>query len=104
MKNRMNGLYKAAFIMLIVCVLLLVAGLLTAYEFHSKMFSAVFSGGAVLLAFVGIILTLKSKQSTKVKKSRKEKKLEKIMAEMNSIEGTRDDESEGQNVPPQISE
>lgn len=98
----MNGLYKAAFIMLIVSVLIFIAGLLTAYVLDRKLYSAVISGGAVLLAFVGIILALKSKQSTKVKKSRKEKKLERIMEEMNTDEAVQEDLIERQNENTQI--
>ncbi len=59
--NKMNGLFKAGFIMLMVCIPLFFAALLTAYIFEEIYLSAVFSGGGAFLAFLGIILTMKSK-------------------------------------------
>lgn len=60
-KRKMNGLFKAGFILLMVCIGLLIASIITAYMFEQKYFSSVFSAGGVLLALVGIILVMFSK-------------------------------------------
>lgn len=60
-KNKMNGLYKTGFILLLICVPMFFAALATAYLFEQIYLSAIFSAGGTLLAFVGIILTMYSK-------------------------------------------
>lgn len=56
----MNGLYKTGFILLMVCIVLLIAAIITAYLFEQIYFSAVFSAGGCFLALIGIILVMKS--------------------------------------------
>lgn len=58
--TKMNGLYKTGFILLMVCVVLLIAAISTAYLFEQIFFSAVFSAGGCFLALIGIILVMKS--------------------------------------------
>lgn len=61
MKRKMNGLYKAAFILLLVCLLLFVASIIVAYLLKMPKTSAVFSCGGAFLAFLGIIFAGLSK-------------------------------------------
>lgn len=63
MKNKikMDGLYKTGFILLLVCVALFVAAVITAYAFNRIKLSVIFSAGGALLAFLGIILVMFSK-------------------------------------------
>lgn len=60
-KRRMNGLFKTGFILLMVCVAMLIAAIITAYLLERPIFSAVFSAGGAFLAFLGIIFVMKSK-------------------------------------------
>ena len=60
-KRKMNGLYLTGFILLMVCVAMLIAAIITAYLFEQTYFSAVFSAGGAFLAFLGIIFVMKSK-------------------------------------------
>ncbi len=60
-KNKMNGLYKTGFILLLCCFPMFFAALAVAYLLDQIYLSAVFSGGGALLAFAGIIFTMFSK-------------------------------------------
>ena len=60
-KQKMNVLFKIAFILLIICVLLILASIIIAYAFDSEKWSAITSASGVLLASVGIILGMLSK-------------------------------------------
>ena len=60
-KRKMNGLFKTGFILLMVCIAMLIAAIITAYLFEQTYFSAVFSAGGAFLAFLGIIFVMKSK-------------------------------------------
>ncbi len=64
-KNKMNGLYKAAFIILLVCLLMLIASVVVAYAFNRPKISAIISVSGVFLAFLGIILSAVSKPKSK---------------------------------------
>ena len=84
-KQKMNVLFKIAFILLIICVLLILASIIIAYAFDSEKWSAITSASGVLLATVGIILGMLSKpKKVKLKDENKEKQLTKteIPAEM----------------------
>ena len=67
----MNGLYLTGFILLMVCVAMLIAAIITAYLLERPIFSAVFSAGGAFLAFLGIIFVMKSK-------SKKEKPVQNV--------------------------
>ena len=56
--NKMNGLFKAGFILLMVCIPMFLASLIVAYLLYEAYLSVIFSGGGAFLAFVGIILTM----------------------------------------------
>lgn len=60
-KNKMNGLYKAGFIILLVCIPLFFAAVIVAYLVENIYLSVVFSGGGAFMAFLGIIFVMKSK-------------------------------------------
>lgn len=60
-KQKMNVLFKIAFILLVICVVLIFASIIIAYAFDSEKWSAICSGCGVLLATVGIILAMLSK-------------------------------------------
>ena len=64
-KQKMNVLFKIAFILIIVCVLMIFASIIIAYAFDSEKWSAICSAGGVLLATVGIILAMLSKPKKK---------------------------------------
>ena len=70
-KRRMNGLYLTGFILLMVCIAMLIAAIITAYLLERPIFSAVFSAGGAFLAFLGIIFVMKSK-------SKKEKPVQNV--------------------------
>ena len=70
-KRKMNGLFKTGFILLMVCVAMLIAAIITAYLFEQTYFSAVFSAGGAFLALLGIIFVMKSK-------SKKEKPVQNV--------------------------
>lgn len=70
-KRKMNGLFKTGFILLMVCIAMLIAAIITAYLFEQTYFSAVFSAGGAFLAFLGIIFVMKSK-------SKKEKPVQNV--------------------------
>lgn len=62
MKNKkMNVLFKIAFILLVICILLIFASIIIAYAFDSEKWSSICSATGVLLATVGIILAMFSK-------------------------------------------
>ena len=58
---KMNGLYKAGFILLMICIPWVLSSIAVAY-LYDKWLSAVFSGGGAFLAFLGIIFVMKSKE------------------------------------------
>ena len=60
-KRKMNGLFKTGFILLMVCIAMLIASIITAYLFQHTYFSAVFSAGGAFLALLGIIFVMLSK-------------------------------------------
>ena len=60
-KRKMNGLFKTGFILLMVCIAMLIAAIITAYLLERPKFSAVFSAGGAFLAFLGIIFVMMSK-------------------------------------------
>lgn len=73
--NKMNGLFKAGFIILLLCIPMFLAALAVAYILEEVYFSAIFSAGGAFLAFVGIILVMFSKpKKFKPKKIRRNKK------------------------------
>lgn len=59
--NKMNFLYKIAFIILMLAIPLTLCAAATAYLFEQVYLSAVFSAGGAFLMFVGIILAMFSK-------------------------------------------
>ena len=70
--NKMNGLFKAGFIILLVCIPMFLMALVVAYIFEEIYLSAVFSAGGAFLAFLGIIFVMFSKpKKLKPKKARK---------------------------------
>ncbi len=73
-KQKMNVLFKIAFILLIVCVLMIFASIIIAYAFDSEKWSAICSAGGVLLATVGIILAMLSKPKKEKGNRRKQRK------------------------------
>ena len=73
-KRKMNGLYLTGFILLMVCVAMLIAAIITAYLLERPIFSAVFSACGAFLAFLGIIFVMKSK-------SKKEKPVQNVEEE-----------------------
>ena len=60
-KRKMNGLYLTGFILLMVCVAMLIAAIITAYLLERPKFSAVFSAGGAFLGLLGIIFVMLSK-------------------------------------------
>lgn len=75
MKKRikMNGLYKTAFILLLVCVVMFIAAIIAAYLIRNQKLSAIFSVIGVFLAFLGIVFATISKPKTVKLKSEQEK-------------------------------
>lgn len=61
MKRKMNGLYKTAFILMLVAAALFIAATIVAYALERPYFSAVFSCSGAFLAFLGIIFATCSK-------------------------------------------
>lgn len=53
-KTKMNILYKIAFIIMLVCIVLLVTGAVTGYLID-PVFALIFAGSGVALAFVAIV-------------------------------------------------
>ena len=52
MKRKMNGLYKTAFILMLVAAALFIAATIVAYALERPYFSAVFSCSGAFLAFL----------------------------------------------------
>lgn len=63
--DKMNWMFKAGFILLMLCIVLFFVAIIVAYLLKRPNLSTVFSGGGALLAFVGIILTMFSKPKKK---------------------------------------
>lgn len=77
-KQKMNVLFKIAFILLIICVLLIFASIIIAYAFDSEKWSSLTSASGVLLATVGIVLAMLSKpKKPKSKDENSEKTVDK---------------------------
>ena len=77
-KQKMNVLFKIAFILLIICVLLIFASIIIAYAFDSEEWSSLTSASGVLLATVGIVLAMLSKpKKPKSKDENSEKTVDK---------------------------
>ena len=77
-KQKMNVLFKIAFILLITCVLLIFASIIIAYAFDSEEGSSLTSASGVLLATVGIVLAMLSKpKKPKAKDENSEKTVDK---------------------------
>lgn len=79
--NKMNGLFKAGFIILLVCIPMFLMSLVVAYIFEEIYLSAVFSAGGAFLAFLGIIFVMCSKPKKIKHKKAKKKRLKKHMQE-----------------------
>lgn len=75
-KQKMNVLFKIAFVLLVICILLIFASIVIAYAFDSEKWSSLCSAIGVLLATVGIILAMFSKPK-KVKNENTEKTVDK---------------------------
>lgn len=67
MKRKMNGLYKTAFILMLVAVALFITATIVAYALEMPYFSAVFSCSGAFLAFLGIIFATCSKPKRRKK-------------------------------------
>ena len=80
MKRKMNGLYKTAFILMLVAAVLFVVATIVAYALERPYFSAVFCSGA-FLAFLGIIFATCSKP----KKRKRHLVTDEIVAENDDI-------------------
>lgn len=61
MKRKMNGLYKTAFILMLVAAVLFIVATIVAYALEHPYFSAAFSCSGAFLAFLGIIFATCSK-------------------------------------------
>lgn len=73
-KNKMNGLYKTAFILLMICIPLFVLAIIYAYAVEDIVLMEIFSISAVFLAMLGIIFATCSKpKKIKPKKKRRRK-------------------------------
>ncbi len=59
--TKMNFLYKIGFILFIICFLLFITSIITAYLFRVIRISVILSAGGFFLAFVGILLVMFSK-------------------------------------------
>lgn len=79
--NKMNGLFKAGLIILLVCIPMFLMSLVVAYIVEEIYLSAVFSAGGAFLAFLGIIFVMCSKPKKIKPKKVKKKRLKKHMQE-----------------------
>lgn len=61
MNNKMNGLYKTAFILFLVCIVLLVVTIVIALVFLDRMWITILGLFGVLIATLGIIFATASK-------------------------------------------
>lgn len=86
MKRKMNGLYKTAFILMLVAAALFITATIVAYALEMPYFSAVFSCGGAFLAFLGIIFATCSKP--------KKRKKHLVTAEFSEENNTDDEISE----------
>lgn len=77
----MNGLYKTAFILMLVAAALFIAATIVAYALELPYFSAVFSCSGAFLAFLGIIFATCSKP----KKRKRHLVTDEIVAENDDI-------------------
>ncbi len=59
--KKMNIFYKLAFILLLICILMLIAAIIVAYLLDRRVLSVIFSGAGAFLAFWGIIFAAISK-------------------------------------------
>ena len=84
MKRKMNGLYKTAFILMLVAAVLFIIATIVAYALERPYFSAVFSCNGAFLAFLGIIFATCSKPK-KPKKRKRHLVTDEIVAENDDI-------------------
>ena len=63
----MNGLYKTAFILMLVAAVLFIVATIVAYALKLPYFSAIFSCSGAFLAFLGIIFATCSKPKMRKK-------------------------------------
>lgn len=84
--NKMNGLFKAGFIILLVCIPMFLMALVVAYIYEEVYLSAVFSAGGAFLAFLGIIFVMCSKPKKIKPKKAKRRKLKKHLRENEPVE------------------
>lgn len=63
----MNGLYKTAFILMLVAAVLFIVATIVAYALELPYFSAIFSCSGAFLAFLGIIFATCSKPKRRKK-------------------------------------
>lgn len=72
--NKMNGLFKTGFIILLVCIPMFLMALVVAYIFEEIYLSVVFSAGGAFLSFLGIIFVMCSKpKKVKPKRAKRRK-------------------------------
>ena len=81
MKRKMNGLYKTAFILMLVAAVLFIVAIIVAYALERPYFSAAFSCSGAFLAFLGIIFATCSKP----KKRKRHLVTDEIVAENDDI-------------------
>lgn len=85
--NKMNGLFKAGFIILLVCIPMFLMALIVSYIYEEIYLSAIFSAGGAFLAFLGIIFVMCSKPKKIKPKKAKRKRLKKRLRENEPAEG-----------------
>lgn len=59
--KKMNGLYKASFILMIVCAVMLVASIVVSYALEKVQIAVLIAVGGVVLCVVAIVLAMFSK-------------------------------------------
>lgn len=85
--NKMNGLFKAGFIILLVCIPMFLMALIVSYIYEKIYLAAIFSAGGAFLAFLGIIFVMCSKPKKIKPKKAKRKRLKKRLRENETVEG-----------------
>lgn len=84
--NKMNGLFKTGFIILLVCIPMFLMALVVSYIYEKMYLSAVFSAGGAFLAFLGIIFVMCSKPKKIKPKKIKRRKAKKHLQENISVD------------------
>lgn len=85
--NKMNGLFKAGFIILLICIPMFLMALIVSYIYEEIYLSAIFSAGGAFLAFLGIIFVMCSKPKKNKLKKAKRKRYKKRLRENEPAEG-----------------